>query len=426
MRLPSYIPLRCYSLILPCLLACGGVMDGFNAVPSATDGDGGSESSKGDSKPDDKPPSDAGSVDSEPDAQVSPAGPIEPDQVGPYVVGTLRVQIGARGGRTLPMQLWYPAVEAARAEAAAGRPLADIEPAGARRELLAALVAAAPEGCTRKTFYAADAPTPLQRAEPWPAVVFSHCKDCTRFSSFSSAERLASWGFIVAAPDHEGGTLYDAQAGRAAGLTGEFLETRAQDISSVIDVLLDPASLALPEALRGKIDPENIGMFGHSYGSVTTGLVLQNDKRVKAAVMIAAPPENPLLGKVSIDLITQPTLFLLAREDNSITEAGNITIRNNYDEYPTEAWLVEVLDAGHYSFSDLCGLVDGFQPGCGTGIRQTTTGTAFTYLDNDIARGIASGYTVAYFGRVLVSDAIAAEYLKLPQPRRFVTIAHHK
>ena len=400
-------------------------MEGSTAEPSATARDGGQETTTHNSKPDGEPAQDAGPITDE-DARVSPAGPIDPDATGPYVVGTVRVEMGAAGGRTLPLQLWYPAVESARAEAEAGRPLADLEPAGARHDLLAALVSTAPEPCTNKTFHAAEAPTPLSRDEPWPAVVFSHCLDCTRFSSFSTAEHLASWGFIVAAPDHEGGTLYDAQAGSSAGLTAAFLETRAQDISSVFDVLLDPASNVLPAQLRGTIDPDNLGVFGHSFGSVTTGLVLQNDKRAKASVMIAAPPENPLLGKVSIAKITQPTLFLLAREDNSITEVGNIALRNNYTHYPAEAWLVEVVDAGHYSFSDLCGLVKGFKAGCGNDTRQTSVDVPFTYLDNQVGRNIAKGYTLAYFGRELVNDAVAAEYLKLPTPRQYVTIEHHE
>lgn len=352
---------------------------------------------------------------------------IEPDKSGPYPVGTRRVEIKV-GSRTLPVQLWYPAVEAARAQAMAGVPLENIEPPGERHDTLAALVAKAPDGCTNKTMHAANAPAAFQREEPWPTVLFSHCLDCTRYSDFSSAEHIASWGFVVAAPDHEGGTLYDAQAGTSAGMTPEFLEVRAQDITGVIDVLIDEKSTAVPKDLRGKIDAQNLGVFGHAYGAVTAGLVLQNDERVRAGVLVAAPIETPKLGKVSIAKITQPSLFILAREDNSISEADNLALRNNYENYPNEAWLLEVIDAGHWTFSDVCGLVEEFQAGCGEGTRQSSlvTDVKFTYLDNEIGRGIGKAYTLAYFGRELTEDPVAGEYLKLPKPSQYVTIRHHK
>lgn len=399
-------------------------MDGS---PESAPLDGGEASNSagntGDDAPDPKP--------SDPDANDGDAGAegvtqINSEEAGPYVVGTRRIEVTVPGGRVLPVQLWYPAVESARGEALAGHPVEDFEPAGARHDTLKALIAQAPDGCTNKTMHAAASPAALGTESKFPAIVFSHCNNCTRFSSFSSSEHLASWGFIVAAPDHEGGTLYDAQADSSQGVTPAFLEVRAADMSGVIDALLDASSQALPSDLRGRIDPDRLGVFGHSFGSITTGFVLQNDTRVRAGVMIAAAPETTELGKVSIAKITQPSLFLLAREDNSIGELGNISLRDNYANYPTEAWLVEVNDAGHWSFSDLCGLTDAFKAGCGMGTRQTSAAAAFNYVNNDTARGIAAAYTLAYFGRELMNDEIAAEYLKVARPAKYVYLKHHK
>jgi predicted dienelactone hydrolase len=352
-------------------------------------------------------------------------GEVIADQPGPYAVGTLRIELEVSADRRLPVQLWYPAVETARAAAEAGRPLAEIEPEGARHDLLKTLVADAPDACTNKTLRAADAPASLRHEDGWPLILFSHCMDCTRFSAFSTSEHLSSWGFIVAAPDHEGGTLYDAEADASVGLTAAFLQTRGSDVLAVLDAMLDPSTRELPAHLRGQIDPQRIGAFGHSYGSVTTGLAMQNDARIRAGVFVAAPPENPLLGGVELRRITQPALFILAREDNSITAAGNLLLRNNYDNFPNEAWLLEVVDAGHWSFSDICGLTQAFQAGCGDGPRQGNPTATFTYLDNAVARSIARAYVLAYFARELLEDPVAAEYLRLEAPREYVTIMHH-
>ncbi len=344
---------------------------------------------------------------------------IDPEHQGAYVVGTVRIEIEASGGRVLPVQLWYPAVDSARQQAALERPTQDFEPPGEKHDTLAKLVAEAPDGCTRKTMHAADAPEAFARATGWPLLVFSHCMDCIRFSAFSIAEHLASLGFVVAAPDHIDGTLYDNKG----TLNAEFLKTRAADLRSVLDTMLDEAATALPKSLRGKLDAQRIGAFGHSYGSVTTGLLLQTDARVKAGVMIAAPPESPLLVGVTIKQIKVPGMFIEAMEDGSISAAGNLLIESNFNDYPNPAWLVKVKDAGHWSFSDIAGIGGTFLPGCGMGTR--TNLTPFTYLDIEAARGIAKAYIAAFFAQHLLADDKAGAYLKTATPADIVTLTRH-
>jgi len=342
---------------------------------------------------------------------------------GSYVVGTKRIEVVGAAGRTLPVQLWYPAAESARDEALKGRPMQDFEPAGDKRDTLAALVKAAPDKCTNKTMHAADAPKPLAGSAKWPLVVFSHCMDCTRFSMFTVAEHLTSLGFVVAAPDHVGGTVYE----RKAVLDNDFLKLREGDVKSVLDVLLDEGSTALPEGLRGQLDAKRVGAMGHSYGSVTTGLVLQNDARVKAGVLIAAPPDSPLLAGASIAKILKPALYFEAMEDHSIQLVGNSFLENNYSAHPKPAWLVKVADAGHWSFSDICALTDDFKPGCGMDTRQNPVeGGSFTYLDIDTARDIAKHYIAAFFSRELLGDAAQDAYLGKATPADIVMVEHHE
>jgi predicted dienelactone hydrolase len=268
--------------------------------------------------------------------------------------------------------------------------------------------------------HAADAPPAFARDAPFPLIAFSHCMDCVRFSMFTVAEQLASRGFVVAAPDHLGGTIYDG----TGVLTSDFLRTRANDIRGVVDALLDPTAVAVPVAVRGKLDAARVGAFGHSYGSITTGLVLQSDARIKAGIMIAAPPESALLSGVTLANIRQPGLFFEALEDNSITVLGNAYIESNYADYPAPARLIQVADAGHWSFTDIAGL-GSFDPGCGNGQRMANPLATFRYLDNDVARTLTKSYVTAFFVRHLLDDLTADAVLNVASPPAIVTVKMH-
>lgn len=352
--------------------------------------------------------------------------PSEPDygQPGPHPVGHTRIVIDdASGTRALPVEIWYPADPAQAAAAEAGVPLEEFEPRGPERELLAGLVVDAPAGCTRAQTRSAAEAAPAEAAAPYPLVVFSHCHECVRFSSFSIAERLASHGFGVAAVDHVGNTLYDAQAGTGVPLSSEFLAVRATDVARVLDVLLDGGAPELPPELVGRFDPARVGAMGHSFGAVTTGRVLQDDDRVRAGVVIAAPVQSPLLPGVALAEIAEPMLMMLAQEDNSILEVGNNLLRSNFDQANPPVWLVEFADAGHWSFSDVCGLVPAFDPGCGDGLRQTEPLTPFTYLDNELARDTAASYAARFFAAHLRDEVAADAELDVADPEGIVTVS---
>jgi hypothetical protein len=140
------------------------------------------------------------------DAQAADASSSPPHYGtdGPSPVGHVRFTMTDRTGqRTLPVEIWYPAQEFARSAAQAGVGLETLEPDGSsERAILAPLVAAAPATCTRKMVHSvAGAPPALPPSGLWPLVIFSHCLGCVRFSEAVVAERLASYGIAMAAPD---------------------------------------------------------------------------------------------------------------------------------------------------------------------------------------------------------------------------------
>lgn len=356
------------------------------------------------------------------------ANAIDGDEAGlpapPYAVGTVRIEIESNERRIMPVQLWYPAVESARAEAEQGHPTEQFEPVGEKRDQLAAWLANSPDECTNKVMHAALAPEVLSLNEPFPAVVVSHCMPCVRFAYFTVAEHLASLGFVVAAPDHKD-TIYDPAMSLDIEAT---FQGRANDIKSVIDMLLDPQSRSLIDGLRGKIDPERLGMFGHSGGSITTGRVLGTDSRVKAGVMVAGPIDTePLLGInlfPGTDGIKQPGLFIVATEDNPLFTDG---LEANYEAFPNPAWLVRLKDASHWSFIDITYINENpyYAAGCGTGPGRDGLFETVTYLDADLARTITTKYTAAFFNARFNGDSDAEAYLKTADPSEVVTVKHH-
>lgn len=336
------------------------------------------------------------------------------EAAGMYPVGTAHVTLTDAGRtRELSTQLWYPAVAGT---AVPGFPIAELEEEP-NRATYADLLAAADPACPTRTAHAALDATVAPGS--FPLIAFSHCHECTRFSAETIAERLASHGFVVVAVDHTGNTLWNQQAGDGLPLDTTTLALRVGDVRFALDQVL-AGTAPVPAAITAAIDAEHVGVMGHSFGAVTAGKVAQEDARVDAALALAAPMENPLLPGVMVTAIAKPLGFMLAREDNSITEIGNDFIRTNFGKATSGAWKIEIADAGHWSVSDVVGVIPGFAPGCKEGTRQTD-GAPFTYLDAATGRGIAASYATAFFESYLRGDAGAKAYLTSLRPAGVIT-----
>lgn len=340
------------------------------------------------------------------------------DAPGPAPVGNASFSIVA-GDRTLLVEAWYPADASAQAAADAGHPIEEFVPAGPEREQMLALLGSLSEqgqvGVRLQTRSARDAAS--AGLGPYPLVMFSHCHECTRFSMFSIAEHLASHGFVVVAPDHAGNTQFD----KGATLGEEFLQVRVADQMAVLDAVLDAGNQAVPEAIRGAIDAGKVGAMGHSYGAATAGRLAQEDDRIVAAMPIAAPVENPIFPGTKLADIAEPLLMVLLVEDNSIQKVGNGLIESNFDGANLPAYLVRLKDAGHWGPSDICGLVEGFNPGCGPGTRMTD-GTEFEYLEPLQARAIVASYAAAFFDLHLRGSTTGLEFLQTATPAELVEV----
>jgi predicted dienelactone hydrolase len=197
-----------------------------------------------------------------------------------------------------------------------------------------------------------------QASIPKPVVVISHGLGSDRTSFAYLAERLASYGFVVAVPEHPGSNAQQLQAllsGRSAEITSprEFID-RPLDIKYLLDEL-SRQSQSNP-GWKGRMNLEQVGVVGQSFGGYTAlalagapinfqelqnncpplqdtlnvSLLLQcltvelaesnkynlSDPRIKAAIAIN-PVISTVLGKDSLSQIKIPVMIVSSSADTA-------------------------------------------------------------------------------------------------------------
>ena len=95
-------------------------------------------------------------------------------------------------------------------------------------------------------------------SEPRPVVVFSHGNGGIRWQSLFLTERLAAHGYVVAAPDHAGNTLWDDSAPRSL-----VASTRPLDVAAAFDFVVDQYGDCVDE-------DAGYAVVGHSFGGWTS------------------------------------------------------------------------------------------------------------------------------------------------------------
>jgi predicted dienelactone hydrolase len=262
----------------------------------------------------------------------------------PVGVRTIVLRDEARGGRTLEVELWYPAAGSYRGQ--------DLDPA------------------TQDRFEAAPGqPSPPQRAVrdagprrgSFPLLLFFHGAYAHRRYSTELCTHLASHGYLVAAPDFPGNTLadqlHDNQLG--AGVTPRLVSLhqsamdRPLDAQLVLDRLLDGAAPGFSEL----IDREKIGTLGQSFGGWTCLVFNSRDARPKATFPIVPPwGRGPAPTEVLSDLVclddwgrNVPTLVLAAERDSLIMLDS---VHDLYRKLKGPKRLAVLRGAGHVHFAD--------------------------------------------------------------------------
>jgi predicted dienelactone hydrolase len=220
---------------------------------------------------------------------------------------------------------------------------------------------------------ARDNPSLKTRGHPYPLIVVSHPAGGDPFNSSKINERLASYGYIVAAPFHNGDTQDDVRTdfinthpdrdpdrvlscldklpGPCTDALRKSMQDRALDISAVID--------NIPFLFRehvDMIDMDRIGFVGLSRGAASglgvgggstdlSGWGILADSRVRALFLLTAGGRaNPMMNRAAI---TIPTVQVSGTKDRNLTTSQETfpAINSSSKAY------VEIIGAWHRGLS---------------------------------------------------------------------------
>jgi predicted dienelactone hydrolase len=265
---------------------------------------------------------------------------------GPYPVGFTTLHL-ADGRRVV---VWYPA----KSGATTGHPRENVDITSLLSPALQAEVPAAD-----RVLYPADAfqdaPAATTTKGSFPLVLFSHGYAGFPEQSVTLTTHLASWGFVVAAPDHVERSL--------DGLLG----TAAKGIPALRDPVVLEDTLGLLETssaeaglLHGLVDPQRVAVIGHSFGAAAAYETASIDPRIKSWISYAVslgtgagnsgpPPAVP----------AKPGMVMTGTADGIIPASDSEAVYAGMDP---PKYLVTIAGAGHLVFSDIC-LIGGSKGG---------------------------------------------------------------
>jgi predicted dienelactone hydrolase len=264
----------------------------------------------------------------------SAAAPAPYAKAGPYAVGYTTLHLA--GGRRVVV--WYPA----RPGSTKGHPQETIDIASFLSPALQAKIPAGDRPLYTTNAYE-NAPAATSPGK-YPLVVFSHGFAGFPEQSVSLTTHLATWGFVVAAPDHIERSL-DGLLGTAA--VGVTKTTDLAVLRATTDLVVQAS--AGSGILAGLVDPARIVTAGHSAGAGAAYRFASADPRVKAWISYAvgfggrAGPAPPAPNK--------PGMVMLGTADGIIAPTASEHV---YAGMHSPKYLVEIGGAGHLVFSDIC------------------------------------------------------------------------
>lgn len=258
---------------------------------------------------------------------------------GPFPVGVRTIEThDPSRDRIFPCEIWYPA-----AAEHAGQDLAPetrdnftVPPRGPKRHQTAVRNADGQRG-------------------RYPLIVFSHASGAGRRSATFLCTHLASHGYVVAALDHS--EVVVPELGRKEAEPYEertarwekVIASRVPDMCFLLDHVLKNWN---PEA---QLDPDQIGIVGHSFGGWTALATPDVEPRIGAAVALApGGASNPKPGILPVTLAFNwrrdlPTLYLVADNDTSLPLTGMYEL---FQRTPEPKQMIILRRADHLHFMD--------------------------------------------------------------------------
>jgi dienelactone hydrolase len=257
---------------------------------------------------------------------------------GPFAVGvrTVDARDTARE-RSFPCEIWYPASSLHRGQDLSS-PTQDVFTLNDKP-------------CTQSAVRDAAA-----NSGKYPLIIYSHPSMFHRRAATFLCTHLSSHGYVVAALDHSEVVV------RMGPKQGETEEQKAARYEAVIASRVPDIRFLLDQLLRDAvvqrhttIDPNQIGIVGHSLGGWTALTVPDVEPRIRAVVALApGGASNPRPGILPAKLDFSwgrdvPTLYLVAENDVPLPLAGMVEL---FDRTPGSKQMMILRRADHAHFMD--------------------------------------------------------------------------
>ncbi len=209
------------------------------------------------------------------------------------------------------------------------------------------------------------------RERPWPVIVFSH----GMFGSGDAYDPLVrAWaqsGYVVLQPTHPDSVKLGT---RSRGEAVKAWSSRPVEIRLILDSLQKIERMA--KELRGKLDPERIGMGGHSFGCHTSMLVtgvkprLRRggpffDKRIRCAYLVSPQGKSPLFTEDSWRQWRVPAVIVTGDKDTDPfgdKNKGPLWRLDPYRFSPPQDKYMLWIDGAYHGFGGISGAWKGGGP----------------------------------------------------------------
>ena len=266
-------------------------------------------------------------------------GPMSFTKPGPLGVGETTLTLPTDGA---PVEVWYPATPGS----VKGRPGAAYDVSTWLPPSLKKLI---PAGYTVSYPSGGVAGVPMAPGR-YPLVVFSHGYAGFRDQSTFLTALLASWGFVVAAPDHFSRDLTEVLGG-PTGATKKT--TDVQDLKATIALMKSENARSSSPFYR-HVDARRLGAVGHSAGGAAVEALAATDPQVTTFIGLAGATVGAFgQAKKGPDSIVphQPGMLMSGTSDKVVPDVGIIKA---YGRLHSPKRLILLRGAGHLVFADLC------------------------------------------------------------------------
>jgi dienelactone hydrolase len=321
--------------------------------------------------------------------------------------------------------VWYPAVSRSNAKTA---PYVDEGFALATAEAFGANFGVSPDKFTQlvtqiiQTNAIPKAPT-ANSTKRYPVVVFSPGFGSTpRFYS-TQLEQLASHGYVVVTinPTYEApvlfpdgrvitqSTIFNFSSANKAKIDSTFnqaVSIRAKDVTFVLNELNRINVKDSQGLFTGRLDLNQVGIFGHSLGGDTAIEAMWRERRLKAGINMDGGSYGELISSKNRHSLNRP--FLVMSHDG----ADN-ALQLFYQRQKTDAYKLTVKGSKHNTFIDFGLILPAFKAYSTTKTKSQIE-QAIGSIEPQRAANIISVYTLAFFNQHLKGKNEAL--LKKPSP----------